>query len=118
MKLSLIIACHHLLASTECEGCLQVKGKENPVEVYSVIPRPNSLYAHGWLSLKPKANTAARRAPRQRRSKRSSVVIDAVLEAKSAAKIKPLIGRQTQLCEVITDSPRSTDHVSLKIEQN
>ena len=79
---------------------MQVKGKDRLVEIYSVSPRPNSQHAGGWMTLKPKRNMVLDRIGRQRRTKRSSVIIDAVLEAKSVGKMKPLIGRQLQLEKV------------------
>lgn len=89
---------------------MQVRGKEFPVEVYGVSPIPNTILAHQWSAMHAGSMNLLSKQMRQRRRKRSSVIIDAALEAKSGAKIKHLVGRKEHLdlvsfslCPVLLD---------------
>ena len=77
----------------------QVKGMRSAVEVFSVSPRRHTVDAHSWSLLRLQNRQPGGSAPpaHTRRRKRSSIIISAALRAKSAAKMKPLVGRVAEL---------------------
>ena len=80
-------------------GLLQVKGKRSAVEVFSVSPRRHTVDAGAWSRLRVQNRQPGGTSPlaHTRRRKRSSIIIGPALRAKSAAKMKPLVGRVAEL---------------------
>ena len=85
---------------------MQVKGKRSPVQAYSVAPLPDDPEARQWDLMGAESKQQWDRAARRRRRKRASIIVTHHLQAKSGAKMKPLIGRQQELEKVQTRHDR------------
>lgn len=79
----------------------QVKGKQFPVQAYSVSPLHADSGGGVWglvgIVNQQERDVAARR----RRPKRASIIVDSHQQVKSGAKMKSLVGRQHELEQVL-----------------
>lgn len=70
------------------------------MQVYSIAPLPGDLKPRTKHPLGERQRQRREDVVRPRRRKRASIIVDGHLQAKSGAKMKPLIGRQSELEQV------------------